>query len=23
CRRDVYAFPIEKTIVEWMRQVQA
>jgi anaerobic magnesium-protoporphyrin IX monomethyl ester cyclase len=23
CRRDLYAFPIEKTIVEWMRQVQA
>jgi len=23
CRRDVYAFPIEKTIVEWMRQVHA
>ncbi|PYQ98233.1 MAG: B12-binding domain-containing radical SAM protein [Acidobacteria bacterium] len=23
CRRDVYAFPIEKTIVEWVRQVRA
>jgi radical SAM superfamily enzyme YgiQ (UPF0313 family) len=23
CRRDAYAFPIEKTIVEWMRQVHA
>jgi radical SAM superfamily enzyme YgiQ (UPF0313 family) len=23
CRRDLYAFPIEKTIVDWLRQVQA
>lgn len=23
CRRDLYAFPIEKTIVDWVRQVQA
>lgn len=23
CRRDAYAFPIEKAIVEWVRQVQA
>jgi hypothetical protein len=23
CRRDVYAFPIEKMVVEWMRQVYA
>ena len=23
CRRDAYAFPIEKTIVEWMRQAHA
>ena len=23
CRRDLYAFPIEKMLVEWMRQVHA
>jgi hypothetical protein len=23
CRQDVYSFPIEKTIVEWIRQVGA